>query len=377
MRNIFQALTFIELACSQEVRMARRMVSFLVLGVFLAVPVLGGDSGPEGLLEGGHWKRLRAIAEPRAAANPNDAQAAYFLASVKEELGDLQGALPLAEKAVSIDPNNARYHLRLASICISLGQKAGIFKGLGLAHRFRDEAEKAVSLDPKYVDAREALMEFYFQAPGIAGGNKKKAWATAGEIGQIDAVRGLLAQASLAAKEKNPSKQEDFYQKALAAAPYEVRVLRTLAGFYVSDLRKKYDLAEKYALEALKLDETRVGPYVVLAIAYATGERWQDLDTAMARAEKNVPDDYGPHYQAGKVLLLSGKDLPRAERYFRKYLTMEPEGGEPNHAAAHWRLGLVLEKEGKKPEAIAEMEEALRVQPEFKQAKEDLKRLKK
>jgi tetratricopeptide (TPR) repeat protein len=150
-----------------------------------------------------------------------------------------------------------------------------------------------------------------------------------------------------------------------------------VADFYASDSRKKYDLAEKYALAVLKLDETRVGPYAVLGILYAAGERWQDLDTAMARAEKNVPEDYGPHYQAGKVLLFSGKDLPRAERYFRKYLTMEPEGGEPNHAAAHWRLGLVLEKEGKKPEAIAEMQEAVRAEPDFKAAKEDLRRLKK
>ena len=357
--------------------MARRVILWLVLSLCLAVPALRADAGPESLLEGGHWKQLRAIAGPQLAANPNDAKAAYFLASVKEEFGDLQGALSLAEKAVSADPNNARYHLRLATICISLGEKAGIFKGMGLAHRFRDEAEKAVALDPKYVDAREALMEFYFDAPGIAGGDKKKAWATADEIARIDATRGLLAQASLAAREKNFSKQEDLYQKALAAAPNDARVLRTISGFYSSDAQKKYDLAERYALAALKLDETRVGPYAVLAIAYATSERWQDLDAAMARAEKNVPDDYGAHYQAGKALLLSGKDLPRAERYFRKYMTMEPEGGEPHHAAAHWRLGLVLEKEGKKAEAIAEMEEALRAEPDFKQAKEDLKRLKK
>jgi hypothetical protein len=96
--------------------MARRMVSFLVLGVFLAAPVLGGDGGPEGLLEGGHWKRLRAMAEAQVAANPNDARAANYLASAKEALGDLKGALPLAEKAVSADPNNARYHLSAANL---------------------------------------------------------------------------------------------------------------------------------------------------------------------------------------------------------------------------------------------------------------------
>jgi hypothetical protein len=56
---------------------------------------------------------------------------------------------------------------------------------------------------------------------------------------------------------------------------------------------------------------------------------------------------------------------------------MEPEGRDPNHAAAHWRLGLVLEKEGRKPQAVNEMEEAVRLQADFKEAKEDLKRLKK
>lgn len=353
------------------------MVLFPALCVLAVVSALATDGGPQSLLDGGHWKQLRALAEPRAAANPYDAQSAYFLASAKEELGDLKGALSLAEKALASDPNNARYHLLVANISIELGQQAGIFKGMGFAHRFREEAEKAASLDPKYVDARESLMEFYFDAPGIAGGDKKKAWATADDIWKIDGTRGLLAQASLAAKEKNSAKEEEFYSKALAAAPNDFRVLSAAASFYSTDRQKKYDLAEKYALAALKLDESHITPYVTLAIAYASAERWQDLDFAMARAEKNVPDDFGAFYQSGKVLLFSGKDLPRAERYFRKYLMMEPEGGEPHHSAAHWRLGLVLEKEGKKPEAIAEMEAALRAEPDFKEAKDDLKRLKK
>ncbi len=357
--------------------MLQRAASFLMAGVALLGAAWGSDAAPESLLEARHLKRLRAWAEPRVAANPNDAQAAYYLGSAKEESGDLDGALPLAEKALALDPNNARYHLLVANICIQQGQKAGIFKGMGLAHRFRDEASKAASLDPKYLDARESLMEFYFEAPGIAGGDKKKAWALADEIGKIDAVRGLLAQANLAAKEKNRAKQEELYQKALAAAPHDRHVLLEATGFYVSDSQKKYDAAEKYALEALKLDEDRVGSYAVLAIVYANGERWKDLDAILARSEKSIPDDFGAHYQAAKVLIVSGKDLSRAERYFRKYLTMQPEPGEPSWGGAHWRLGQVLEKEGKKAEAIAEMQEAVRLEPDLKPAKEDLNRLKK
>jgi len=347
-------------------------------GMLLAgtMAVLGDDSAAEKLVEGGHWKRLRALEEPRMSANPNDGEAAYYLGRAKMELKDLQGAMTLAEKAVAVNPNSSRAHLLVGDVAIQMAQNAGIFKGLGLAHRFREEAEKAIALDPKNLDAREDLMEFYFDAPGIGGGDKKKASATAEEMGRIDVTRGLLAKAGLAGKEKNPGKQEDFYKKALEAAPNDGEVLRAVANFYGSESQKKYDLAEKYAIAALKLDETRVGPYVALAMAYANSERWADLDQAMARCEKSVPDDLGPHYQAGKVLLNSGKDLPRAERYFRKYLTIEPEGGDPPIAAAHWRLGLVLEKEGKKAKAIAEMEEAIRLDANFKEAKNDLKRMK-
>ena len=353
--------------------MRRVALSVLTVAVALIGTARSAEPEPESLLQARHFKRLRAWAEPRVAANPNDAQAAYYLATVKEEFGDLDGALPLAEKALALDSENARYHLLVANICIDQGQKAGAFKGLGLARRFRDEASKAASLNPKYIEARESLMEFYFEAPGIAGGDKKKAWALADEIGKIDNVRGLLAQATLAAKEKNIAKQDALYQQALAAAPHESRVLSEAAAFYVTDPEKKY----KDALEAIRLDEDRADSYAVLAIVYANTERWKDLDAIIARSEKAIPDDFGARYQAAKILLLSGKDLLRAELYFRKYLTIEPEAGEPPWGGAHWRLGQVHEKEGKKTEATAEMQEAVRLQPDLKPAKDDLARLEK
>jgi tetratricopeptide (TPR) repeat protein len=96
----------------------------------------------------------------------------------------------------------------------------------------------------------------------------------------------------------------------------------------------------------------------------------------LSQAEKNVPDNLSPYMRAGSVLLFQSKDLLRAERYFRKYLSQEPEGNASRPAQAHWRLASVLEKEGRKPEAISELEAALKLEPEFEPAKKDLKRLK-
>ena len=73
-----------------------------------APAAIAADAAAEKLMEGGHWKRLRALVEPRLSANPNDADILYYLGRVKQEQGDLQGAMELAEKAVALNPNRAR-----------------------------------------------------------------------------------------------------------------------------------------------------------------------------------------------------------------------------------------------------------------------------
>ena len=57
------------------------------------------------------------------------------------------------------------------------------------------------------------------------------------------------------------------------------------------------------------------------------------------------------------------------------YLTQPAEGQQPSLATAHWRLALTLEKEGRKPEAIRELQTALDQDPSLELARKDLKRL--
>jgi hypothetical protein len=53
----------------------------------------------------------------------------------------------------------------------------------------------------------------------------------------------------------------------------------------------------------------------------------------------------------------------------------EPEGNTPTLASGHWQLGLALEKLGRKQDAIAEVKTAVKMEPQLKSAKSDLKRL--
>ena len=333
------------------------------------------DPAPETLIQAGHWKRARPLVEQRYQANPGDARSAYLLSQVKAAFGDLEAAVPLAEKAVALDSKRADYHLQLGILCGETAEKASLFAKAGWAHRFKEETDKAATLDPKNLDARFALMEYYLQAPRLMGGSRQKAADMAEEIGRINLGHGYLAQARLAQEDKDATREEAAFLKALAAAPEDYEILVSAAGFYNRDTQRKYDQAEKRSRQAVKINPGQVSAYSSMAFALAAAERSPELDVALAEAEKNVPDDLSPYYQAGRALLYTGKDLSRAERYFRKYLGQEPEGEAPTLAHAHWRLGLVLEKEARKPEAISEIETALRLRPDFSEAKKDLKRL--
>jgi tetratricopeptide (TPR) repeat protein len=355
----------------QYARLAR---SVLFAGL-LVWSAAANDPAPEALIQAGHWKRARPLVEQRYQANPGDARSAYLLSQVKAAFGDLDAAVKLAEKAAVLDSNNAEYHFQLGVVCGETAEKASLFAKGGWAHRFKEETDKAAALDPKNLDARFALMEYYLQAPRLMGGSKQKAAAMAEEISRISPARGYLAQARLAQEEKDATREEAAFLKALAAAPEDYEILVSTASFYNRDTQRKYDQAEKESRRAVKVNPGQASAYSSLAFALAAAERWPGLDAALAEAEKNVPDDLSPYYQAGRALLYTGKELPRAERYFHKYLGQEPEGEAPTLAHAHWRLGLVLEKEGHNPEAVSEIETALRLRPDLGEAKKDLRRL--
>jgi len=65
-------------------------------------------------------------------------------------------------------------------------QHAGMIQQFGLARRFKREIDRSIALDGSDPQALTDLMEFYLLAPGIAGGDVKRAEATAQTIAGID-----------------------------------------------------------------------------------------------------------------------------------------------------------------------------------------------
>jgi tetratricopeptide (TPR) repeat protein len=331
----------------------------------------------EKLVKEGRYKEARQIVEKALVSNPQDIDAVIQLANIKLAFRDLNGATELAERAVAAKPHDASAHEVLADC---YGEKAqredGFFHGLKMAHSFVSEAEATLAIDPKNIHTMRNLIQYYLEAPALAGGSKTKANEMADRIGGVDQSKGYLAKAEIALHEKQNDQLEGLYTKAVQADPksYEARI--RLAGLYLGMTYRNIQKAEESANSAMQIDANRPGAYSMLAYAKALQEKWPDLDQILAHAEKAVPNDFSYYLMAARALLSTGKDDARAERYFQKYLSQEPEGNAPTLASAHWQLGLVLEKEGKLQDAIKEVNTAVTMDPKLKGAQQDLKRMK-
>jgi tetratricopeptide (TPR) repeat protein len=247
----------------------------------------------------------KAAFEKLAAADAKNAEPWHFLGQLAIRADEAETAVKHHEKAVALDPANSNYQWRLGDAYGRSAQKAGVFSKMGLAGKCRTAYEKAVELDPKNLEARSSLMNYYQQAPGIAGGSKDKALAQAQEIKQLDASRGRFAFATL----------------------------------YLAE--NKYNQAFAEFEEVLK--------------------------------EK--PDDYAALFQTGRLAAISGERLDHGLTVLRQCLTMPPPEGQPGHAAAHWRIGFILEKKSDKVGARAAYEASLKLDPKFPQAIESLRKL--
>ena len=346
-------------------------------GLLISSFSLYAAADPEMLIEQQHYKRARRMLEQQLSQNPKDLKATELLAKIKLEGKQNDDVIKMMTPVVTQYPNNAEYHIILAD---AYGQKAssenvGTFEKMRCGRTMKKEGDLALSLDPKNVDALFGMIQFHLQAPGIVGGDKKKAHEYADRLTSIDPVKGNFMQAQIAAQEKHEDLVEGFYQKALASNPKSYDALVQLGAFYARDKHRDFEKSDKYLREALQIDPGRSGVYAVLAQTLAFREKWTELDQLLTQAEKACPEDFVYYFQAGRILL-NGKDNERAERYFRKYLSQEPEVGRPSWGHAHWRLGLIFEKEGKKDQARQEIEMALKLNPELKAAEKDLKRVK-
>lgn len=302
----------------------------------ILVPFCGCDRSPEAkaarYLERGKKFREskdfnRAALEFRNAATalPNQAEAYYQLALLHLDQNQPAQAIPLLNKAVSLDPKHREAQVRLSQLMAATGDK-------NLVERASAEAQQLVGASPKDVESLNllAMTEVKSGKPFDATRHLEEA---------LKIMPGNLKAAANLATLKIVQRDFDGAEKALkdaqAAMPQSPKPLIALGRFYI--LMRKPAEAEQQLQLALKMTPNDAATVRDLAQLSATqgkfaeaAQRFQQLSKLPPAENRLVYGDFlfeqGKQADAaaefGRLLKADSKDREAWLRLTKVYLTM-------------------------------------------------------
>ncbi len=220
----------------------------------------------------------------------------------------------------------------------------------------RDDHEKAVAYLEKAVALSSNDARYHHRLGDAYGLSAQKA--------------GIFSKMGLASKCKAE------YEKAVELDPRNIEARLSLMSFYQQApgfAGGSVEKALEQAREVKKLDVNR--GRIAVATVYATDKKFDLAFAEFEEALKANPADYAALYQTGRLAAITGDRSDRGLEVLHQCLALTPPENQPGHAAVHWRIGNILEKQGDKASARAAYEASLKTDPKFPQAIEALKKL--
>jgi tetratricopeptide (TPR) repeat protein len=146
---------------------------------------------------------------------PNNLKVIEYLGDTYSYLNDWDHSIVYYEKLKTLKPSEANYYYKYGG---ALGMKAkigGKWVAMRLVGDMRASFEQAIILNPKHIEARWALIEFYLQLPAFVGGSEKKAQRYVNELMKISPVDGYLSKAHIDEYFKRYTSAEKNYKRAI------------------------------------------------------------------------------------------------------------------------------------------------------------------
>jgi tetratricopeptide (TPR) repeat protein len=276
------------------------------------------------------------------------AAATLLMAATFEEASKLyeqekyEESIDMLKVLLKQEKNNLSYNRLIADAYFKLSQnpEAGMMKAMGYLKKYKKYFEKVAELDPSDIESRETLAFSYFFPPKIAGGNKKKARAYLAEIKQLSPKRGMNIEIEFLIYEKEFEQAENICHEYIRKFPEDSNVYYSLGMLY----QQKEDYTKAFEAFETNLEKDN--------------EAWSAL------------------YQIGRTAVFSETNLDRGVECLTQYLNHEPDENNPGLDSANWRLGLICELQGKIDQAILAYESGLKINPENKECKKSLKKIK-
>ena len=361
-----------------KLRCKKSSTIILILGYLLfAISVFAGSNGnlEKGieLFDAKEYTESKEIFTTMLDENSKNPEACYYLGRLCFIDRDYDKAVEWFKKAVKLSKDSSEYHFWLGNAYGEEIQRVGIIKQAFMAKKWKKAWEKAVELDGDNIEARFSIMQYYLNAPAIAGGSKEKAHQQAAEIKKRDPRMGHEAYFNIYAAEKKYDIAEKECRDAINLTPDNKNLYINFSNMYKE--MKKYDKA----LSLLEEIHTKYpdDKNISLHIGWVHVDSSQ-FDQAFKTFERIIqydPTAANAYYQWGRTSIVSGQRLGEADKYFIKYLDMKQFENNPPETYAHYRLGMVYELTGRLKQAKSQYQMALKLDKNNKDAKEALAKL--
>jgi Flp pilus assembly protein TadD len=312
-------------------------VGFVLLMLAASLTAVVADSAGN-MLSSGRIDDAITELNTRLVSAPADADSSNLLCRAYFTLEEWDRAESLCRKAVALDPDNSRFHLWLGRVYGEKADRANFMSAAGLAGKVRGEFERAVQLNPKDVEARLDLAEFYIAAPGIVGGGDDKARAQAKSIAASNPAREHWIYARIAEKKKDTAAAEREYH------------------MYIN------------------LSQGDAESWLNLALFLRRQQRYDEMEQALIKLSQSPMSKPEALEEAAAMLYRAGRNYPFATELLRRYLANGPVEAAPAFKAHHL-LGMLLEKQGDKAGAAREYRASLALARNYAIAQQALKRV--
>lgn len=210
--------------------MKRYLFLFLLLIPMFAISQTDFDKA-EKLYLSKNFEQSKVLFQNYLKDNPSSLKTLEYLGDIEGQNKSWDNAIYYYKKLKQLKPSEANYYYKYGGVLGMKAKESNKFKALGLISEVKSSFEKAISLNPKHIEARLALVELYLQLPGIIGGSEKKALLYANEIAQISAVDGYLSKGHIAEYFGRFKEAEVQYKKAVEISKSK-NAYRILANLY-------------------------------------------------------------------------------------------------------------------------------------------------
>jgi tetratricopeptide (TPR) repeat protein len=169
----------------------------------------------EKLYDQGKFSLARPLFETVLKENPNQIKAIEYLGDISVQLKEWDKAIAFYQKLKILRPNEANYYYKYGGVLGLKSKEGGKWVAIRLIGDMKESFEKALVLNPKHIEARWAMIEYYLQVPALFGGSEKKAQRYADELMKLSPVDGYLSKAHIDEYFERYKSAEKHYIKAI------------------------------------------------------------------------------------------------------------------------------------------------------------------